>query len=235
MTERGARLRTDVRPRETGCMTDPVPEVLSQVLTWLDVRRPTRRYQHVLRARALEPDDVERTELPTRFVWLALSHDEIRFSARAEPSSRWPRPLVDPQGPPTIELDRPRACPHCACASTRYRRLGSGYLVCTACGCSTMPFDVLRAPSIDAGAAPIGVLRLSRRNLESRFGPGVVALAGRGRPAPARVWPMRLHDGQHVVLEQRDDSTEVRVHASPPDLARALRGLDLESVARASA
>ena len=81
---------------------------------------------------------------------------------------------------------------------------------------------------VDVEEIRLGLLDLSEAELIERFGPGHSPDQQVGvMPGPVQLWPFRLPDGQIAVLEHHTYSGVTAVLASPQDLDRALRGLEI--------
>lgn len=75
---------------------------------------------------------------------------------------------------------------------------------------------------------PLAELNLSELELTQRFGEGhTPPIEPHTYPGPIKVWALMLDDGQVVLLEHDLTKRFTLVHAAPPDLERALRGLGI--------
>ncbi len=83
---------------------------------------------------------------------------------------------------------------------------------------------------IDVKDRPLATLKLSRGELTRRFGNGVVPDVEMFTfPGSIHVWPLRLDDGQRVLLMHHIEKDLTELYANPEDVDRALRGIGVAS------
>lgn len=139
------------------------PGTVSQILEWAGITNvqspeqyftlsPTRvpwalNSKVVLRpgqSPDLDTDGFSAWEFNHRHVWLRVTDDSIHLSIRDQVTEDGDAPplLPEPIGYPLIYVNSDgQPCPHCGATSESWRKLFSGYLVCSTCGRSFQAED----------------------------------------------------------------------------------------------